>query len=99
VEEVRSIRKGRVVRAAVPVWIAGSSTPVEARAHGAVHAISLVEQHGGITAVETQSPGTMTDHRLIEPVYEEAGDDPDLLLHHRVGIFDQVRLKTEIVAR
>src|SRR5437773_1613660 len=50
------------------------------------------------SSVGTHWPGTMTGHRLIEPVFEEAGDDPDLLLHHRVGIFDQVRLKTEIVA-
>ena len=87
----------RVVRAAVPVRIARSSAPIEMRAHGAVNAISLVEQHGGITAVETQTPCTVTGHRPIKPGFEEAGDDLDLFLHHRVGIFDEVGLIMEIV--
>src|SRR5207249_1666943 len=98
VEEVGPVGKSPIVRAALPVWIARSSAPIESRAHGAVHAISLVKEHRGIATVETQTPGAMTDHRLIKPVFEQAGDDLDLLLHHRVGIFDQVGLKMEIIA-
>src|SRR6266511_1383738 len=66
--------------------------------HGAVDAISLVEQHGSITTVESPAPGTMADHRPIKPVFEEARERPDLLLHHRLGVFDQVGVKTEVVA-
>src|SRR5438552_17571408 len=89
IEKVGPIGEARVVRATVPAWIARTSTPVNARGHGAVHAISLLEQHGGITAVETPTPGTMADHLLIEPVLEEASEGPDLLLHHLLGVFDQ----------
>ncbi len=40
----------------------------------------------------------MTDHCLIKPIFQEAGDDLDLLPDDLVGIFDQVGLIVEIIA-
>src|SRR5437660_3692502 len=97
--EVGAIRKGRVVRAAVPPWIARISAPIDARGDGTVHAISLVKQHGCITTIESPTPGTMTGHLLIKPVFEQAGEGLDLLLHHRFRVLNQVGVKPEIMAR
>ena len=88
----------RVVGAAIGARIARISAPVDTRSDRTVHPIPLFNEHRGIAAVETPTPGAMTDHLSIEPVFEQAGEDLDLLPHHGLGIFDQVRLKTEIVA-
>ncbi|MNC85356.1 hypothetical protein D3C83_09490 [compost metagenome] len=39
----------------------------------------------------------MTDHSLIESIFEKTGESPDLLFHYRRRILDQVRLITEII--
>ena len=65
----------RVVGAAIGARIARISAPVDTRSDRTVHPIPLFNEHRGIAAVETPTPGAMTDHLSIEPVFEQAGEE------------------------
>src|SRR5262245_9498961 len=97
-EQVSVMGKGRVVRPAVSFWIAWVAAPVDSGSHGTIHKIAFASQDRGVAAIKTPATGAMTCHRTIEAIFQQVSQDFDLLLHHRLRIFDQIGLKEEIVA-